>query len=90
MGYIGRSADSDLQSAVAGDQRGRHGYPPAFSRQCSSQEPVQPGLDQKALGVFQGERMLIAPNNGAAPGTAAYVANNYLETSGTQIYPVNK
>jgi hypothetical protein len=43
----------------------------------------------KALGVFQSSGMLV-PNTGAAPGTAAYVANNYLETSGTQIYPVNK
>jgi Carboxypeptidase regulatory-like domain len=43
----------------------------------------------KALAVFQSSGTL-APNNGAAPGTAAYVANNYLETTGTQIYPVNK
>ena len=44
---------------------------------------------QKALGVFQSAGAL-APNNGAAPGTAAYVNNNYLETQGTQVYPVNK
>jgi hypothetical protein len=44
---------------------------------------------KQALGVFQSSGSL-APNNGAAPGTAAYVTNNYLETSGTQIYPVNK
>ncbi len=43
----------------------------------------------KALGVFQSSGSL-APNNGAAPGSAAYVNNNYLETSGTQVYPVNK
>jgi len=43
----------------------------------------------KALAVFQ-QSGTLAPNNGAAPGTAAYVANNYLVTSGTQIYPVNK
>jgi hypothetical protein len=43
----------------------------------------------KALGVFQSGGAL-APNNGAAPGTAAYVSNNFLETKGTQIYPVNK
>jgi len=43
----------------------------------------------KALGVFQSSGVL-KPNTGAVPGTAAYVANNYLETSGTQIYPVNK
>ncbi len=39
--------------------------------------------------MFQSSGQL-APNNGAAPGTAAYVTNNYLETSGTQVYPVNK
>jgi hypothetical protein len=44
---------------------------------------------QKALAVFQGGGS-IAPNNGAAPGTAAYVANNYLVTNGTQVFPVNK
>jgi len=43
----------------------------------------------KALGVFQSSGSL-APNNGAAPGTAAYVNNNFLETTGTQVYPVNK
>jgi hypothetical protein len=43
----------------------------------------------KALSVFQSSGTLV-PNNGAAPGTAAYVTNNYLETSGTQVYPVNK
>ena len=43
----------------------------------------------KALGVFQGSGTL-TPNTGAAPGTAAYVTNNFLETSGTQVYPVNK
>ena len=39
--------------------------------------------------MFQSSGML-TPNTGAVPGTAAYVSNNYLETSGTQIYPVNK
>lgn len=43
----------------------------------------------KALNVFQTSGIL-KPNNGAAPGTAAYVSNNYLLTSGTQVYPVNK
>jgi hypothetical protein len=43
----------------------------------------------KALSVFQSSGAL-APNNGAAPGTAGYISNNYLETGGTQIYPVNK
>lgn len=45
---------------------------------------------QKALGVFQSGGANIMPNNGAAPGTAAYISNNFLETQGTQIYPVNK
>lgn len=44
---------------------------------------------QKALSVFQSGGA-IAPNNHATPGTAAYISNNYLETGGTQIYPVNK
>jgi len=43
----------------------------------------------KALGVFQSSGAL-TPNTGAAPGTVGYVSNNYLETSGTQVYPVNK
>ncbi len=45
---------------------------------------------QKALGVFQSGAASIMPNNGAAPGTAAYISNNFLETQGTNIYPVNK
>jgi carboxypeptidase family protein len=44
---------------------------------------------QKALSVFQSGGA-ITPNNGAAPGTPAYISNNFLETQGTQIYPVNK
>jgi hypothetical protein len=43
----------------------------------------------KALSVFQSSGNLV-PNTGAAPGTVGYVANNYLETGGTNIYPVNK
>jgi len=43
----------------------------------------------KALSVFQSGGAL-TPNNGAAPGTVGYVTNNFLETSGTQVYPVNK
>jgi hypothetical protein len=43
----------------------------------------------KALGVFQASGKLV-PNTGSTPGTAAYVSNNYLETGGTQVYPVNK
>jgi len=49
---------------------------------------------QKALGVFQTKTLgfggAILPNNGAAPGTPAYISNNFLETQGTQVYPVNK
>ena len=33
---------------------------------------------------------VLAPNNGSVPGTAAYVQNNYLVTSGTQISPNTK
>ena len=37
----------------------------------------------KALGVFaSGAGGQLAPNNGAAPGTLAYVTNNYLVTAG--------
>jgi hypothetical protein len=43
----------------------------------------------KALAVFQSS-LALSPNVSAAPGTAGYVNNNYLETSGTQVYPVNK
>ena len=44
---------------------------------------------QKALSVFQ-SGAAIAPNNGGVPGTPAYINNNYLVTSGTNVYPVNK
>jgi hypothetical protein len=43
----------------------------------------------QALGVFQSSGAL-APNNGATPGTAAYVNNNYLITNGSNVQPVNK
>ncbi|MES1256851.1 MAG: TonB-dependent receptor, partial [Acidobacteriota bacterium] len=43
----------------------------------------------KALSVFQGSGILTA-NNGAAPGTNAYVLNNYRVLTGTQVAPVNK
>lgn len=43
----------------------------------------------KALGVFQGSGTL-KPNTGAAPGTAAYVNNNYFVSNGSQVQPVNK
>jgi hypothetical protein len=42
-----------------------------------------------AMKVFQSSGML-TPNNGAAPGTLAYVNNNYLITKGTSVNPVNK
>ncbi len=47
---------------------------------------------QKALGVFQTSGNLCALNTGLlAPVTVGYTSrNNYLETTGTQIYPVNK
>jgi Carboxypeptidase regulatory-like domain len=45
----------------------------------------------KALGVFaSGTGGQLAPNNGAAPGTLAYVTNNYLISSGSQVNPINK
>lgn len=43
----------------------------------------------KALSVFQSSGML-TPNTGALPGTLGYVQNNYLETQGTNVYPINK
>ncbi len=45
----------------------------------------------KALGVFAGGAGgQLLPNNGAAPGTLAYVTNNYLVTKGSQVNPINK
>lgn len=43
----------------------------------------------QALKVFQASGAL-APNNGAAPGTLAYVNNNYIISNGTSVQPVNK
>ena len=43
----------------------------------------------KALGVFR-SGAIPTPNNGAAPGTAGYVQNNYLVTSGSVIRPNTK
>ncbi len=43
----------------------------------------------KAIGVFQSSGVL-KPNNGALPGTPAYVTNNYIVTQGSQVQPVNK
>ena len=42
-----------------------------------------------ALKVFQTSGTL-APNNGARPGTAAYVNNNYIIANGSNVQPVNK
>src|SRR5439155_21501144 len=44
----------------------------------------------KALAVFASGGGQLAPNNGAAPGTAAYVNNNFLVASGSQVSPINK
>ena len=43
----------------------------------------------KALGVFR-SGATPTPNNGAAPGTVAYVQNNYLVTGGSVIRPNTK
>jgi len=44
----------------------------------------------KALSVFQNGGGVLKPNNGAAPGTFAYITNNYAITQGSQVQPVNK
>ena len=44
----------------------------------------------KALGVFASGGTQLLPNNGAAPGTLAYVTNNYFVTNGSQVNPINK
>jgi hypothetical protein len=44
----------------------------------------------KAFGVFASGGGQLAPNNNAAPGTLAYVTNNYLVTKGSQVNPINK
>ncbi len=43
----------------------------------------------QALKVFQSSGTL-KPNNGAQPGTLAYVNNNYIISNGTNVQPVNK
>jgi hypothetical protein len=43
----------------------------------------------QALKVFQASGVL-TPNTGAAPGTAAYVNNNYIVANGSNVQPVNK
>ena len=43
----------------------------------------------KALAAYTANGVL-KPNNGAAPGTNAYVLNNYFVTSGTEVRPNNK
>jgi len=48
-------------------------------------------LAAQALKVFaSGPGGQLLPNNGAAPGTAAYVNDNYLDTTGSQVNPINK
>ncbi len=47
------------------------------------------GTAIQALKVFQSSGIL-GPNNGAAPGTLAYVNNNYIISNGTNVQPVNK
>jgi Carboxypeptidase regulatory-like domain len=44
----------------------------------------------KALGVFASGGGQLLPNNGAAPGTVAYVNNNYVVSNGSQVNPINK
>jgi len=46
-------------------------------------------LSVKALAVFQ-ESGVLKPNNGAAPGTSAYVRSNYFITQGSVLNPVDK
>ena len=41
----------------------------------------------QALKVFQSSGVL-TPNNGAAPGTLAYVNNNYIISNGTNVQPL--
>ncbi len=48
------------------------------------------GSAVKALGAFASGGGQLAPNNNAAPGTLAYVTNNYLVTKGSQVSPINK
>ncbi|HWD99343.1 MAG TPA: carboxypeptidase-like regulatory domain-containing protein [Bryobacteraceae bacterium] len=43
----------------------------------------------QALKVFQTSGKLV-PNNGATPGSVAYVTSNYFENGGTNVNPVNK
>ena len=46
-------------------------------------------LATKALAAFQASGVL-KPNNGAAPGTNAYVNNNYFVSNGSQVSPETK
>jgi hypothetical protein len=47
-------------------------------------------LTLKAIAAFQGGGGVLKPNVGASPGQLAYVRNNYIITSGTEISPQNK
>src|SRR5579871_770221 len=44
----------------------------------------------QALKTFQAGGSALVGNNGAAPGSVAYVSNNYYKTTGTNVFPVNK
>ncbi len=60
----------------------------AFPGNMIPQSMFSPAAVQ-ALKTFQASGVL-TPNNGAAPGTQAYVSSNYFLTHGTSVNPVNK
>jgi hypothetical protein len=47
-------------------------------------------LSQKAIAAFQSGAGVLKPNVPASPGQLAYVRNNYIISSGTEINPQNK
>src|SRR5262249_28095299 len=44
----------------------------------------------KAIAAYQNGQGPLKPNNGAAPGTLAYVTNNFFITQGTELSPQTK
>ncbi|MFL6414868.1 MAG: carboxypeptidase regulatory-like domain-containing protein, partial [Bryobacteraceae bacterium] len=48
------------------------------------------GQALQALKAFQGGGPPLVGNNGARPGTVAYIQGNYYENTGTNVFPVNK
>src|ERR1035437_2305344 len=60
-----------------------------FANNQIPQAQIDPSAS-KALGVFASGGAQLAPNNNAAPGTLAYVSNNFLVTKGSQVSPINK